>query len=153
MGVDSVHAVARPTNTQFALAVHMLTLLAASAPEQLSSEEMAGSAGSNPVHVRRVLGGLREAGLVTSRPGVGGGWSLVAQPAATTLADVWRVVQRDDPVLGLRGANPDCSVGQGVQAALLAVDRRAAAAIEAELATTTVADLVADTAADLRRVS
>jgi Rrf2 family protein len=147
-------AVARPTNTQFALAVHMVTLLASRAPEPLSSEEMAGSAGSNPVHVRRVLGGLREAGLVTSRPGVGGGWSLVADPATTTLADVWRVVQRDDPVLGLHGANPDCSVGQGVQAALVGVDRRAAAAIEAELATTTIAELVAQTAAgDLRAAS
>jgi Rrf2 family protein len=146
--------VARPTNTQFALAAHMLTLLAASAPDQLSSEEMAGSANSNPVHVRRVLGGLREAGLVASRPGVGGGWSLAADPATITLADVWRVVQRDDPVLGLHGANPDCTVGQGVQAALVAVDRRAAAAIETELATTTIAQLLAQTAgAGLQRVS
>lgn len=138
---------ARPTNTQFALAVHMLTLLAETAPEQRSSEEMAGSARSNPVHVRRVLAGLREAGLVASRPGVGGGWSLAADPAATTLADVWRVVQRDDPILGLHGANPDCTVGQGVQAALVAVDRRAAAAIEAELATTTIAELAAQAGA------
>jgi len=146
--------VARPTNTQFALAVHMLTLLAGSAPAQLSSEEMAGSAGSSPVHVRRVLGGLRQAGLVASRPGVGGGWSLLADPRTTTLADVWRVVNGEDPVLGLHGANPDCVVGQGVQAALVAVDRRAAHAIEAELATTTIAELVAAAAgADLRRAS
>jgi Rrf2 family protein len=132
----------------------MLTLLAGSAPAQLSSEEMAGSAGSNPVHVRRVLGRLRTAGLVASRPGVGGGWSLLAEPATTTLADVWRIVQGDDHVLGLHGAHPDCTVGQGVQRALIAVDRRAAAAIEAELATTTIAELVAETAdAGLRRVS
>jgi Rrf2 family protein len=146
--------VGRPTNTQFALAVHMLTLLADSAPEQLSSEEMAGSAGSNAVHVRRVLGGLRAAGLVASRPGVGGGWQLLADPRTTTLADIWRIVHGDDHVLGLHGAHPDCTVGQGVQRALVAVDRRAAAAIEAELATTTIAELLAETAdANLRRVS
>ena len=144
----------RPTNTQFALAVHMATLLAASAPRVLSSEEMAGSAGSNPVHVRRVLARLRTAGLVGSRPGVGGGWHLVADPARTTLADIWRVIQGGDPVLGLHGANPDCEVGQGVQAALVGVDRRAAGAIEAELERTTIAELVAQTAgATLRRVS
>src|SRR3954467_4735439 len=108
MAVHCEAVVARPTNTQFALAVHMLTLLAGSAPAQLSSEEMAGSAGSNPVHVRRVLGRLPTAGLVTSPPGVGGGWSLLAEPATTTLADVWRVVHADDHVLGLHGANPDC---------------------------------------------
>jgi Rrf2 family protein len=142
-----------PTNTQFALGVHLLTLLAGSAPALLRSDEMAASAGSNPVHVRRVLGGLRAAGLVTSRPGVGGGWQLAADPATTTLADVWRVVHGDDAVLGLHGAHPDCSVGQSIQRLLAGVDRRAARAIEDELAQTTIAALVAQAAdgADLRR--
>src|SRR3954468_15285025 len=98
---------AGPTNTQFALGVHLLTLLAGSAPASLASDEMAGSANSNPVHVRRVLGLFREAGLVTSRPGVGGGWLLSVDPATTTLADVWRVVHGEGNVLGLRSANPD----------------------------------------------
>jgi Rrf2 family protein len=132
-----------PTNTQFALAVHMLTLLAGSAPALLSSEDMAGSAGSNAVHVRRVLGGLREAGLVSSRPGVGGGWQLTGDPEATTLADVWRVVHGGDPILGLHGAHPDCTVGQSIQRLLRDVDRRAQRAVAEELATTTIAQLVA----------
>jgi len=139
--------VARPTNTQFALAVHMLTLLGGAPDAVVSSEVLAGSAGSNPVHVRRVLGHLRAAGLVASRPGVGGGWQLVADPSQVTLADVWRAVQGDDPVLGLHGANPDCTVGRRIQDALIAVDRRAAGAIEAELARTTVCELVRATAA------
>jgi Rrf2 family protein len=141
-----------PTNTQFALAVHMLTLLAGSAPALLSSEEMAGSAGSNPVHVRRVLGGLRDAGLVASRPGVGGGWQLTRDPETTTLADVWRVVHGDDAVLGLHGAHPDCTVGQSIQRLLSDVDRRAQRAIADELAATTIAQLVAEAVAhaDLR---
>jgi Rrf2 family protein len=147
--------VSGPTNTQFALGVHMLTLLAGSAPAPLSSEEMAGSAGSNAVHVRRVLGGLRAAGVVTSRPGVGGGWQLAADPDAITLADVWRVVHGDDPVLGLHGAHPDCAVGQSIQQLLGAVDRRAARAIQDELATTTIAQIVAESVAgaDLRRTA
>ena len=125
----------------------MLTLLAGSAPATLRSEQMAGSADSNPAHVRRVLGGLRAAGLVTSKPGVGGGWQLAAEPEAITLADVWRVVHGDDPVLGLRGANPQCPVGQSIQALLIDVDRRAQRAIEDELATTTIAQLVEQAAA------
>lgn len=143
------------TNTQFALGVHMLTLLAGSAPAQLSSEEMAGSANSNPVHVRRVLGGLRAAGLVTSKPGVGGGWLLNADPATITLADVWRVVHGDDQILGLRGAHPDCPVGQSIQTLLVEVDRRAQRAIEDELAATTIAQLVTQAAAgaDLRALT
>jgi Rrf2 family protein len=144
--------VARPTNTQFALAVHMLTLLGGSPDEVLSSELLASSAGSNPVHVRRVLGRLRAAGLVGSRPGVGGGWQLGGSSSAVTLADVWRAVQGHDPVLGLHGASPNCTVGQRIQDALVAVDRRAAGAVEAELASITVCELVRETAAgELRR--
>jgi Rrf2 family protein len=146
---------AGPTNTQFALGVHMLTLLAGSAPAPLASDEMAGSASSNPVHVRRVLGLFREAGLVASRPGVGGGWRLAADPAEITLADVWRVVHGDGNVLGLRSANPDCPVGRSIQVSLAAIDRQAAAAIEDELATTTIAQLVAEAVAgaDLRALT
>jgi DNA-binding IscR family transcriptional regulator len=144
--------VSGPPNTQFALGVHLLTLLAGSAPATLASDEMAGSANASPVHVRRVLGLFREAGLVTSRPGVGGGWLLSADPASTTLADVWRVVHGDGNVLGLRSANPDCPVGRSIQTSLAAIDRDAAAAVEARLATTTIAQLVAEAVdgADLR---
>ena len=133
----------RPTNTQFALAVHVLTMLAALPRELRNSEEMAGSAGSNPVHIRRVLGRLRAAGLVASRSGPHGGWRLLRSPDQTTLADVWRAMNGDDQVLGLHEANPDCVVGQRIQRSLEAIDRRTLAAIEAELGTTTLADLAA----------
>ena len=143
---------ARPTNTRFALGVHMLTLLGGAA-DPVSSEVLAGSAGSNPVHARRVLARLRAAGLVESRPGVGGGWQLAAEPAAITLADVWRAVQGDDPLLGLHDANPACTVGQRIQNALVDVNRRAGAAIESELELTTIKELEHDTLArELERV-
>jgi len=146
---------AGPTNTQFALGVHLLTLLAGSAPATLSSDEMARSANSNPVHVRRVLGAFREAGLVTSRPGVGGGWQLAADPQATTLAGVWRVIHGDGAVLGLRSADPKCPIGRSIQASLAAIDRRAAQAVEDELAATTIAQLVSEAVAgaDLRALA
>jgi Rrf2 family protein len=137
--------VGRPTNTQFALAVHVLTMLAGLPRELQSSEAMAASAGSNPVHIRRVLGRLRDAGLVASRPGPGGGWQLVHAPATTTLADVWRAVHGADPVLGVHEVNPSCPEGRRIHANLGAIDRRAAAAIEAELATTTLAELAEHT--------
>jgi Rrf2 family protein len=136
-----------PTNTQFALSVHVLTMLAAIPRELQSSELMAASAGSNPVHIRRVLGRLRNAGMVVSRPGPRGGWQLVRAPADTTLADVWRALHGDDPILGLHEANPNCDVGQRIQANLAQIDRRAVAAIEAELATTTLAELAEATSA------
>jgi Rrf2 family protein len=125
----------------------VLTMLAAIPRELQSSELMAASAGSNPVHIRRVLGRLRNAGMVVSRPGPRGGWQLVHAPADTTLADVWRALHGDDPILGLHEANPSCEVGQRIHANLAEIDRRAAAALEAELATTTLAELAEATSA------
>jgi len=135
--------VGNPTNTQFAVGVHMLTLLASASDGPMSSEEMAASASANPVYVRRVLGRLREAGLVSSRPGVKGGWVLLRDPAQIRLGDVWRAIQGEDPVLGLHEANPSCDAGQAIQRTLGEVDRRAARAIEAELDASTVHDMLA----------
>lgn len=54
-----------------------------------TSAEIAAHAGTNPVVVRRVLGYLRDAGLLTSEKGHAGGWSLARTPDAITLADVY----------------------------------------------------------------
>lgn len=130
------------TNTQFALGVHLLTLLAALGPQTLSSEVMADSANANPVQVRRVLGRFRQAGLVASKPGSGGGSHLLHDPATITLRDVWRIVQGENHVLGSYEGDPDCPVGQRIQSWVTDIDRRARHAIENELATTTIAQLV-----------
>jgi Rrf2 family protein len=134
-----------PANTQFALAVHVLTLLAAEPDAMHSSERLAASAGASPVHVRRVLGRLRRAGLVRSRPGPRGGWLVCRPPSKTTLADVWRALNGDDPVLGLHSANPNCVVGQRIHGALAQIDRRALDALTAELEHTTLEGLVRST--------
>jgi Rrf2 family protein len=134
-----------PTNTQFAVAVHVLTMLAGLPRELQTSEVMASSVGSNPVHIRRVLARLREAGLVASRPGAHGGWRLLRSPKDITLADVWRVMNRDEAVLGIHEAAPNCDVGQRIQANLEDVGRRATEAVEAELEATTLAQLAAET--------
>jgi Rrf2 family protein len=135
--------VPRSTNTQFAVAVHVLTYLAGkSNGRAASSDELAGSTNTNPVYVRRVLGPLREAGLVRSKPGVHGGWELAVDGADITLERVWLLVQGDDPVLGLHGPDLRCEVGRGVQTALLALDRAVADALAVELRRFTVRDVL-----------
>src|ERR1700712_3546468 len=101
-------------NTQFALAVHMLTLLGAEPATMKSSERLAGSAGVSPVHVRRVLGRLPRAGLVTSRNGPGGGWLGEGEVCSLTLDTVWPAIHGEDPVLGVHDASPDCEAGQRI---------------------------------------
>jgi Rrf2 family protein len=134
---------AKPTNTQFAVAVHALAYLAGvDETRAVSSEELAASINASPVYVRRVLTPLRESGLVASHPGAHGGWVLTRAAHSITLAEVWRLVQGDDRVLGLHGPNPLCRTGTGVQRALVAIDRDVAQAVDAQLARSTLADLV-----------
>lgn len=132
-----------PTNTQFAVAVHVLTYLADTAGSRLvSSEDLAESTKANPVYVRKVLGPLREAGLVRSRAGAHGGWEAAVDLQEVTLAQVWKLLQGEDAVLGLHGPDPTCQVGRRVQASLLALDRTLANALVAELETVTIRDIL-----------
>ena len=134
----------RPTNTRFSLAVHLLTLLAQAEPGAvLDSAALAISPAASPVHVRRVLGHLRDAGLVHAQQGAHGGWSLVGAPEQIDLAQVWLAVNGEDPVLGLHSPDPNCDMGRRVQENLRELDRRALGTLLAELATTTVAEVLA----------
>lgn len=136
--------VPRPTNTQFSLAVHLLTLLArAERGQVLDSAALSISPAASPVHVRRVLGHLRDAGLVQAQQGAHGGWTLARTAEEIDLAQVWQAVNGEDPVLGVHTPDPNCEVGQRVQQNLRDLDRRALGALLAELATTRVADVLA----------
>jgi Rrf2 family protein len=142
--------VAGPTNTQFALGVHLLTLIADHPGGAISAETMSESTGANPVHSRRVLGELRRAGLVASRSGPHGGWELTRAPEAISLADVWDVLRGDQPLLGVHDVAPDCPVGRGIRVALTEVDRRVVAAVRDQLVDQTIGDLTGQVPAAMR---
>jgi len=57
------------TSTRFAVAVHVLTLMAWADEEPLKSEQVAESVNTNPVVIRRMLCELAEANLVVSQTG------------------------------------------------------------------------------------
>ena len=67
-------------NSQFSMAVHILTLLAKAGDENVKSECIAGSVNTNAVVIRRVIGQLSQAGIVSSQTGAFGGTRL-AKPA------------------------------------------------------------------------
>ena len=132
------------TSSRFTVAIHILTLLAFTGPEPCTSEYIAGSVNTNPVVIRRLLARLREVGLVASQGGPGGGWQLRRDPAAITLAEVFRAVEPSE-LFPLHAAepNPRCPVGRNIQQALEATFRDARSALERDLERTTVAGLVA----------
>lgn len=130
-------------NSRFTVALHVLCLLAYEPAEPLTSAYIAGSVNTNPVVIRRILAVLRRAGLVTSRPGVAGGWELAAKPSAITLAHVYRLLGPGTVfAMHSKRPNPRCRVGKGIQRGLLTHYREAQTALEDALAARTVADVL-----------
>jgi DNA-binding IscR family transcriptional regulator len=99
---------------------------------------------TNPVVVRRVLAGLREAGLVRSEKGHGGGWLIAGDPATITLHDVYTAIGAPDLfALGNRTEAPGCLVEQAVNQALDDAFKAAEALLIAQLRTVSLATLAA----------
>lgn len=103
------------TNSRFAIAIHVLTLLASS-DEPLASPLLAGSVGVNPVTVRKVVMTLRDCGLVHTVIGSSGGATLARQADTVTLRDVYLCV-RESTMFGNFPENPSpaCLVGRNIQ--------------------------------------
>ena len=78
-------------DSSFNLAVHALVCLSHSG-RSLSSEALAENICTNPTRVRRVLAGLKKAGMVETREGLDGGYRLTADPAMLTLRQVAEAV-------------------------------------------------------------
>lgn len=131
------------TNSRFTVGIHILTLLAHGNGEAVTSEYIAGSVNTNPVVIRRLLSQLRDAKLVTSQGGPGGGWQLARRPRGITLRDIY-VAMEGSTLFPMHPSppNPRCPVGGTIQAALTDHFDDARHALEQQLARTTVADLV-----------
>ena len=102
-------------NGRFPIAIHILTLLSKTDGELLSSEYIAGSININPALARKEISNLRNHGLISSKEGKSGGYSLSKPSGQITLADAYEAV-RSQPVLGTakNDPNPDCPVGKQI---------------------------------------
>lgn len=135
-----------PRSSRFSVALHVLVHLV-EAPEPQTSEHLAACVETNPVVVRRTLAGLREAGLVASSRGTGGGWWLARDAAAITLRDVYaalgeRLLQGVDVAgPGARGAG--CRIQRAVAGTLDEFLEDAEALLAARLGHITLASLAA----------
>ncbi|MHB2265485.1 Rrf2 family transcriptional regulator [Aliihoeflea sp. PC F10.4] len=122
-----------------------LVLHMAEARGPLTSEKMAQMLSTNPVVVRRTMAGLRQAGLVRSEKGHGGGWVLERKLDEITLADIHAALGH--PALlafGNRNDNPQCLVEQAVNRRMAATMDDVQALVMQRLAAVTLADIRSD---------
>jgi uncharacterized protein len=129
---------------RFSIAVHILALLVMSQETEQSSEWMARSIGVHAVIVRNIMAMLRRAGLIQTQQGVAGG-SFSRPINDITLLDVYRAVEKQGSLFSIHPCpNPNCPVGGHIQQTLEQVYGEAQQALEAQLASRTVADIVCD---------
>lgn len=131
-------------NSRFAMAVHACAVLAMAPGGIATSDRIAGSINTNPVVVRRILSALGKAGLVANRRGAAGGASLARPPEAISILDILRAVgEAPVPALHPHPPNPACPVGAGILPVLSDLITRAERAWEREMASVSLADIVA----------
>lgn len=100
---------------------------------------------TNPVVIRRIMAGLRDAGFVHSEKGHGGGWTIAIDLASITLRDVYLALGAPELfAMGNRTDAPDCLVEQAVNAALDDAFREAEALLLERFGAVTLARLSAD---------
>ncbi len=122
-------------NSQFAIAVHILTVLAkAGEGVNVKSDYIAGSVKTNPVVIRRILGDLSQAKLVVSQTGANGGTRLAKCPNLINLADVHRAISGGNTFALRRETNDDCSIGKNIHCVLEKLQLEISDVVEAKLA-------------------
>ena len=134
--------------SKFTVAVHILTCIDIFGGQmRVTSDFLSGSTGVNAVIVRNVLGQLRNAGIVETRQGSGGA-HLAKALDEITLYDIYKAVDCvDDEGLFHFHENPnaECPVGRNIHKAMDGRLSAAQAALENELKSTTLAQVVSDT--------
>jgi len=105
-------------DTRLSDVLHVL-LHMAQLDEPATSEVLAKSLGTNPAVFRRTMKGLREAGLVRSEKGHGGGWRLARSLSEITLLGVYEALGKPNLfAIGNRNRASECRIEKSVNAVL-----------------------------------
>lgn len=131
-------------SSRFTIALHIFTAMDVFGKDhKVTSDFLAGSIGTNPVIIRRLLGQLKDAGLITVARGTGG-CEPTRPLSGITFYDVYKAVDsvEDETLFHMHEhPNPECPVGRNIQALLEDRLLDIQAAMENEMKRHTVAEL------------
>ena len=141
-------------SSRFTIAIHMLTCMEAFKDEyKVTSDFLASSINVNPVVIRRILSQLKDAGLIEVERGTGGASSRAPLQESAFL-DVYRAVECiEDNTLFHFHENPNvnCPVGRNIHNILDDRLDRVQKAMEKELASITLAEVITDLNKNLQK--
>jgi Rrf2 family protein len=131
-------------NERLSVALHVLLHMAGRPNAAMTSAELATCAGTHAVVIRRTFAALREAGVVSSMKGHGGGWRLARQLSEISLEEVQRVLGERVATMVPQEETPGCLVEKAVHLALDEAMAEANRTLDRRLAMVTLADLLTD---------
>lgn len=130
-------------SSRFTLAVHILACIAVIKDMKITSNLLAGSTNTNPVIVRKILGQLKNAGLVEVVRGTGGA-SLAKPPEEISFLDIYHAVEcveRGELFHFHENPNEKCPIGRNIHNVLDDKLEQVQLAMEKELASISMADV------------
>lgn len=131
-------------NSRLSASLHALVHMAQVPDRAMTSDEIAGWLHTNPVVVRRMVAGLRDAGILASARGHGGGWTLARPAEAITLADVAAALDERFVAFNTEAESPGCLVERSVNKALDGFRIEVERMLGERLATVTLAQIAAE---------
>lgn len=130
-------------NTQFSIAVHIMTGLAVSDNYQITSGALSESVNASPSFVRRVLAKLSKADLVRTTSGKSGSCTLVRKPSKINLLEIYDAVEAPKAfAIHEYPETKGCRVSCNIKPSLQSVLDRTTKAVESTLKDTSLADVV-----------
>ena len=132
-------------DTKFSVAVHVLILIS-EASNPISSDQMAGSVGTNASYIRKILALLKKGEIVNGQRGIGG-YSLTVAPEQLTLLQIYQAVMEEPKIHLLdihQNPSDQCIVGRYLRPVLTGMFADMEDTFARSLAGKTLADCIAD---------
>ena len=128
-------------DTRFSSAIHTLIMIAG-AETPMTSDQIAESVDTNASYIRKIVGLLKNQGIIDSRQGISG-FTLLVEPEELSLLKIYQAVIETEQVHVFdlhQNPNDKCIVGRHIQPVLTDVFRGIEEKAERELKNTTLAD-------------
>jgi len=128
------------SSSKFTIAIHICLYLKFKDQNLVSSQQIAESVKTNPVVIRRMIGCLRENGIVGSVAGSKGGYFLKRPSKKITLWKIYNCVKNND-LFNKPRPNPDCVVSSNLSELVDDAYRKAENSMKSVLDKTTIDQL------------
>lgn len=129
-------------STKFSDTIHLLAFISVYQDIHITSAVIAVSINTSPVVVRRLIGTLKEAGVVTTDVETHNP-TFAKSPEEITLLDIYLLTEGHTPLFALdKETNPLCIVGANIQDVLTGIYHEAETAALMELNRHTMQDVI-----------